>query len=117
MEDYAWLCINARIGNALIFAEECVGQLSVPYPEPNFVRSLARAVPPCSLALCVLHASLAGFSIGADNDRLMLGGPHRQLVIFCSCQASGTCCPALMATVPQYLSHCGVHVVIKQESH
>jgi hypothetical protein len=66
---------------------------------------------------CILHASLTEFSIGADNDRLMLRGPHRQLVIFCSCQASGTCCPALMATVPQHLSYCGVHVVIKQESH
>jgi hypothetical protein len=66
---------------------------------------------------CVPHASLAEFSIGADNDCLMLRGPYRQLVISCSCQASGICCPALITTVTQHLSYRGVHVVIKQESH
>ena len=65
----------------------------------------------------VPHTSLAEFCIGADQDRLMLGGPYRQLVISCARQASGTCGPALMTTLPQHLSHRGVHIVVKQESH
>jgi hypothetical protein len=66
---------------------------------------------------CVLHAPLAEFSIGADENRLMLRGPYRQLVISGARQASRTSCPALMTMPPQHLSHCGIHVVIEQESH
>jgi hypothetical protein len=66
---------------------------------------------------CVLHTSLAEFSIGTDKDRQMLRGPHRQLVISCARQATGTRCPALMTLLPQHASNCGIYVVIKQEAH
>ena len=66
---------------------------------------------------CVLHTSLAEFSVGADKDRLMLHGPYRQFVISCARQAGGTRCPALMTTLPQHASNCGIYVVIKQEAH
>jgi hypothetical protein len=66
---------------------------------------------------CVLHPSLAEFSVSADHNRLTIGGPHRQLVILGAGQASRACCPALVATLPQHASYCGVHIVIKEESH
>jgi hypothetical protein len=62
-------------------------------------------------------APLAEFLVGADEDRLMLRRPYRQLVISGARQAGGTRPQALVTTLPQHLSDRGIHVVIKQESH
>ena len=93
------------------------GQHFVQLTRQDLVRLPVAAPEPHVPADCVLHTSLAEFSIGADKDRLMLGGPYRQLVISCARQASGTCCPALMTTLRQHLSHRGVNIVVKKESH
>jgi hypothetical protein len=66
---------------------------------------------------CILHPSLAEFSISADDDGLMFCGPHGQFVILGARQAGGTRCPALIAAMPQHASHRGIHVVIKEKSH
>jgi hypothetical protein len=65
----------------------------------------------------LLHPSMTEFSVSADHNRVMLGGPHRQLVILGARQASRACRPALMTTLPQHASHSGVDVMIKQEPH
>jgi hypothetical protein len=57
------------------------------------------------------------FSVSADHNRVMLGGPHRQLVILGARQASRACRPALMTALPQHASYSGVDVMIKQEPH
>jgi hypothetical protein len=63
------------------------------------------------------HSSLAEFSVSADKDGLVFCGPHGQFVILGTREPGRTRCPALMAAVPQHTTHCGVHVVIKEESH
>jgi hypothetical protein len=66
---------------------------------------------------CVLHPSLAEFSVSADHDRLVPGGPHCQFVILGAGQAGRASGPALVTTLPQHASYCGIHVVIEEESH
>jgi hypothetical protein len=66
---------------------------------------------------CVPHTALAEFCISADQDSVMLRGPHCQFVISCARQAGRTRCPAFMTPLPQHLSHRSVHVVIEQEAH
>lgn len=43
--------------------------------------------------------------------------PHGQFVVLGAREACRTCRPALMAAMPQHASHCGIYVVVKEESH
>ena len=65
----------------------------------------------------ILHSSLTEFSISTDKDGLMFHCPHGQFVVFGAREACRTCRPALMAAMPQHASHCGIYVVVKEESH
>jgi hypothetical protein len=65
----------------------------------------------------ILHPSLAEFGISADESSLMFYRPNGQFIVFGARESCRTCCPALMAAMPQHASHRGIYVVVKEESH